>query len=163
MNRGLLVFSILVIVVGLFTGIYFVPLFGVFLLFIALLAPTSSPRPPRPQPPMQEEQRHGEPTKMSYQTPSPAASTLSEAYPQTGPAPMPMGPQVQSGYEQRAAAGSPPLFPTTMFPSFTQSQPSMAQVVEERIEARKEQGHVESRDELLELVALLAVVRLISS
>lgn len=153
MNRGLLVFSILLIIVGLFIGIYLIPLVGFFLLIIAVLAKSPSPTPmPTPEPKREEP---------SYSTKN--STPVAEPPGMMKPTPMspPMGapPQALSGYEQRTMAGSPALFPTTMFPSFTQSQPVMGQVVEEK----KEEHKRESRDDLIELVALLAILRLASS
>jgi hypothetical protein len=46
-----------------------------------------------------------------------------------------------------------------MFPSFAQAQPPVGQTVEEKGEERKK----ESRDELLELLAILAVLRIASA
>jgi hypothetical protein len=74
-------------------------------------------------------------------------------------------PTQPSGYEQRTAAGSPAMFPGTMFPSFMQPQQVLqpmqgAQPAPQ--EAEKKMAGKESRDELVELAAILMALRLVS-
>ena len=163
MNRGLLVFAILVIFVGLLIGIYYIPLFGIFLLLVALVTPASGRPTTRPTQPAPEAERPAGPTRTTPAMPTTEPSTVPTNYSQVTPAgPLAMA-QAASGYEQRSSMGSPALFPTTMFPSFTQTQPTVAQTFEEKLEEKREERKRESRDELLELVALLAFLRLTSS
>lgn len=156
MNRSLLVFSILLIVAGLFVGIEFVPLIGIFLLVVALLLPETAGQKPRSGPAAQQPE-------------PPSASELSSGRMQSTPAYSPMivtgvpaATPAPSGYEQRSAMGSPALFPTPMFPSFSQPEYPMRSLVEEIKEEKKEERRLESRDEIVELVALLAILRLTS-
>jgi hypothetical protein len=148
MHSGLLVFSLLLIVAGFLLGSFFLSAIGVFLLIPAFMSPGPSRQPTKTQtsPP---------PRKPAPYVPmsAPAPATLPPV-PSGAPAP----PAPQSGYEQRSAAGNPALFPSTMFPSFGQSQAIMPTPGE----AKQGGGTPETRDEFVEIVAVLAVLKLIS-
>jgi len=160
LNRGLLLFSILLIIVGLFVGIVTVPLVGVFLLMLSLVIPGSKRVPPqRGQAPQQRTQASPMGEVIGGVMGPPPAPTVPQYM--TVPAAAPTQP---SGYEQRASAGSPALFPTPMFPSLVPSQPAMMPMAE--AEKKKEGGEEkepEARDELFELGAILIALRLLSA
>ncbi len=157
MNRSLLIFSILLILLGVGIGELVISIFGIFLLFPALL---SSPRP-RPQ---------GTPTGSGPQAPEPApvmetAPTMEaglEAAPAWGRistsvtpatvAPVSMPPLLPS-----QPSFSAPLFPAVMFPSLSQQVQAAQALKEPKKEA------LASRDDVLELGALLALVKLVLS
>jgi hypothetical protein len=75
------------------------------------------------------------------------------------PTAAPPAPAPPSGYEERTAAGNPAMFPTAMFPSFSQ-MPQTSPPEEER---RQNERTKETRDEFVDLVAILAILKLISS
>jgi ABC-type antimicrobial peptide transport system permease subunit len=161
MNRSLLIFSVLLILLGFVLGAILISIFGFFLLFPALL---SSPRP-RPQ---------GTPTGSGKQAPEPAPVMETAPEPDRTMATTPeWGKLEQVGTVARpvmprtvAAASTPslspsqplfsaPLFPTSIFPSASQQMPA-AQALNE---TKREAPYV--RDEVLELGALLALMKLV--
>ena len=157
-NRGLLVFSILLILVGLGSGYDLLFVIGFFLLFPALLV-TSKPRPQAPQPPQTSSGQ--QPVRRPPPQPTPSYE-MAPTPPKTQmvvPPPMPPVQTSQVSY-------SPPLFPTSMFlgssqplpigtpPGASQSAPATQPPKEVRVEAR------ESRDELLEIGAVLLLLKL---
>ena len=160
MNRGLLLFSILLIIVGAFVGVLTVPLVGVFLLMLSLVIPGSKRVPPqRGQAPQQVTQASPMGEVIGSVMGPPPAPTVPQYM--KAPAPSSMQP---SGYEQRAAAGSPALFPTSMFPSLVPSQPALMPMTEAgKKKEGEEEKKAEARDELLELGAILIALRLLSA
>jgi len=153
MNRSLLVFSILLILMGIGLGQDFIAVFGFFLLLPALF---STPRP-RPQ---------GTPTGSGQQAPEPApgpapvmetapepasfleTASRSVAQQTVAPTSMPPPPPSQPSF-------SAPLFPTCIFPGASQ-QIQTAQAPEDA----RTKGP-DSKDDVLELGALLALVKLV--
>jgi len=169
MNRNLLIFSIIMILAGLTISPYIL-LIGLFLLFPALLVP-SNPPPQRP-PPSQGQQ----PVRRHAPQPAPTYEPSSAPALQTAQAPQQMVPAAPIPTTQISGMSySPPLFPTSMFPSSSQSTPmsmfpsttlfsSTGQLQRETPGPQAARGaHAESRepkDELLELGALLALLKL---
>jgi hypothetical protein len=149
MNRGLLVFSFILILLGLVLGVGLVSIFGFLLLFPALL---STPKP-RPQ---------GRPTGWEEQAPIPApvmetplepvpivASVSMSATPKAAaPISIPLSSPPQISY-------SAPLFPTSIFPSLSQQMSTTAAPKEAKSQA------LVPKDEILELGALLALMKLV--
>ena len=153
-------FSILLILVGAFVGVLTVPLIGVFLLMLSLVIPGSKRVPPqRGQPPQQQTQASPMGEVIGGVMGPPPAPTVPQYM--TAPAAGPMQP---SGYEQRASAGSPALFPTPMFPSLVPSQPAVMPMAEMgKKKEGEEEKKPEARDELFELGAILIALRLLSA
>ena len=158
MNKGLLAFSILLIVVGALLGVGIIALIGIILLIPAAMSrstkPTqtqnktapqqsrvsarqSSPARPVPQPWQQQ----------AGQTGQPETDIAVEVVTQ----PMPR-PTVSAGYGTNSA-----LFATPMFPTFSQPYASVPASEERKREGEKE------RDELLEMALILGLLRLYSS
>lgn len=153
MNRSLLVFSILLILVGISLGAFIVAALGFFLLLPALF---STPRP-RPQ---------GTPTGSGQQAPEPAPgrAPVIETSPEPAPfmesvtrpvAPRTFAPASMAPLPPSQPSFSAPLFPTSIFPSTSQQLPTGQALKEARSEAP------DSRDEVLELGALLALMKLV--
>lgn len=156
MNRSLLLFSILLIIAGAIAGILIVPLVGVFLLVLSLALPGAK------QVPAQRGQASQQPTEASLMgdVMGPPPAPVTPQY-MTAVATAPMQP---SGYEQRASAGSPALFPTSMFPSLVPSQPAVMPMTEMgKKKEGEEERKPETRDELFELGAILIALRLLSA
>ncbi|MDV3292986.1 MAG: hypothetical protein LYZ70_01800 [Nitrososphaerales archaeon] len=145
MNRGLALFSFFLIVLGAGAGFYPVSVLGILLLIPALVVPSRRPLP-RPQTTPPERRR-----------PAPAPSVILAA---TTPQSKQETPKVQmtsAPTEEQRAATIPALFPTAMFPSMFPSFPT------QQAQERKPAGEKpESRDEVLELAALVAILRLVS-
>jgi len=159
MNRSLLVFSILLIVLGLGFGEYIISILGFFLLFPALL---SSPRPRPPGAPTGPGQQAPEPAPVMEKAPEPAPvmETISERAPVWGTlstpvAPRTVAPASMSPLPPSQPIFSAPLFPTSIFPSASQQMPTAQALKETRSESPA------SRDEVLELGALLALMKLV--
>lgn len=169
MNRTLLVFSLLLIFGGILVGLFFLPVIGVFLLLIALASPSSAPKPSQtqtktqtPNPPYRMPAR----ARTTTSTPAPigpetsipttSMSPTTENFGGSYPSPPPAAPAMS--YDQRMTSGNTSLFPTTMFPSFGPTQPPMQPTTEGTQSGAKPQ----SGDELLELVALVAILSLTS-
>lgn len=145
MNRGLAVFAFFLIVLGAGSGFYPVSVLGVLLLIPAFLAPTRRPLP-RPQTSTPERRRT-----------APAPSAILAG---TTPQPKQEIPRVQmppAPTEAQRAATIPALFPTAIFPSMFPGVPT-----QQAREPKPAGEKPESRDELLELGALVAILRLIS-
>lgn len=165
MNRSLLVFSILLILLGLSLGAYIISILGFFLLFPALL---STPRTRPPSVPTGSGQQAPEPAPVmepaavaeTAPEPAPAMGTISDRVPGWGtlstpvaprtvaPTPMPPLPPSQPSF-------SAPLFPTSIFPSTSQQMPTAQALKGTRGESPA------PRDEVLELGGLLALMKLI--
>jgi hypothetical protein len=62
-------------------------------------------------------------------------------------------------YEQRMSTGSSSMFPSTMFPSFGPTQP---QIMQPMPEGQRKEARPHSEDELFEIVALVAILKLLS-
>jgi hypothetical protein len=142
MNRGLLIFAILLILTGAFLNEYFISIFGFFLLFPAIL---SSRRPRQSRPPVSKEpqSRRVIPKPPPVYEPQPPVQT-----PVLTPPPPAQVKQPQPTY-------SAALFPNVMFPSLSTALPSI-----QRPKESAEQSSTQ-RDELLEVGALLTLLRLV--
>jgi len=165
MNRGLLVFSVLLILLGLSLNAYIISILGFFLLFPALL---STPRPRPPGVPTGSGQQAPEPAPVMESAsvaetapePAPIMETTSERAPGWGTLSTPVAPRTVAPTSMpplppSQPSFSAPLFPTNIFPSTSQQMPT-AQVLKE---ARSESPA--PRDEVLELGALLTLMKLI--
>lgn len=156
-NRGLVIFSLILIGLGALYGFYPLSIIGFLFLIPAFLVP-SRPPPPRPQPKPEETRRvtppsrRVEPARVQAQLPTPPMRMTQPAEQVRPVQPMqPMGSPLETRLEP-----SPALFPTTMFPSASSYMLTPATPVEAR------QEKPESRDELIEFAVLLAVLRLFS-
>ena len=141
MNRNLLVFSLLLFLLGIGLGAYILSFLGLLLLIPSLF---SSARPPVQRAPPQPTQQ---PKRVAPRAP-----------PQT-PATAPHHPQetylagLESPPQQQAYSSA--VFPTVMLPSlFPMAAP--AQPVREMA-----RGKMEERDELVEVGAILAMLKLV--
>ena len=146
LNRNLLVFSLFMIVVGVFFGFYLVSFLGLLVLIPALVA--SSNPPPRPQPSSAKQP----PRRV---TPPQATDAKAE-----------VAPPVQSMSGQMSIAAIPPptqpqtyspaLFPSSFMPTLSQmgTYPQMT---------REPQGpkKQEERDELVEVGSILVLLKLV--
>ena len=161
MNRGLLVFSILVIFTGLVVGYYAISIIGLALLIPAF---ATTPKPKTPKLPTGTSQqtptvlrRQVPPTSQSQQA-APAVNSAMTPVP-TAYSPSMMQPLGSQG-QQSSFSYSSSLFPTTMFPSMSliaspAPQPSQA---EKQAEPRRSET-----EELLEVGLLFAILKLVSS
>jgi hypothetical protein len=154
LNRGLLVFGLFLVLIGIGLNFYLLSFFGILIIIPALISRPRLPVPPnqtgttqqprrvgsvKPQPMPAPSQPMGQPTSQAYQ---PVQSQFgSMALASTSP---PMQP---SSY-------SPSLFPTSMFPSLN-LYVNTAQPAPEA--ARKPS----ERDELIEVGAVVALLRLL--
>lgn len=152
-NRNLLLFSLLLVLLGYLSGYTVLVAFGILLFIPALFIPsrTKPPAPPTGKQGASQPRRVQPATNLD--TPSPVQSTEAVAV------------VVQQAIASRIAyspdvAVSAPLFPGPMFPSLT---PVMGQYSGTTAKVEKvEERRGESRDELLELVALVALFKLAS-
>ena len=160
-NRGLLVFSIILILLGFFVS-PFLYLIGFFLLFPALLLP-SNPKPTGTPPVSQQK-----PSPRRVSAPSPPVSREPVQESATAKVPeslmrqssVPQVPQIamplpnQGGQQSFQPLFGQPLLPSNLSPSFSQyplpSQP----------EKITQHDSYTSGDELIELGALLALLKL---
>jgi len=146
LNRALVYVSLFLILVGIGLGIYLVSFLGVLLLIPALLSPTNLPKP---RPPTSTQSQP--PRRIIPPAPAQPAASAPESQPMTTVSmtstPMYTPTQYQ-GY-------SGPLFSATMFPSLSTMgtpQPTPGPP------PPTNQG----KEDLLEVVAILAVLRLLS-
>ncbi len=144
MNRNLLIFSILLIAIGVVSGYYYVSVLGFFLLLPSLISSTRRqgpvPIPKRGAPPPRRILPPARTTEL-IAPPEPAKPTAT-LVPATPPTP--------------TVNYSPPLFPTVIFPSFN---PPTSSVQPQQV-APPQQQQPGQRDELLEIGAIVAIVKL---
>ncbi len=162
MNRGLLVFSILVIFAGLVVGYYAISIIGLALLIPAL---ATTPKPKTPKLPTGSSTQQT-PTVLRRQVPpaqaqqaNPAVNAAMTPVP-TAYSPSMMQPLGSQG-QQSAFSYSSSLFPTTMFPSMSPlalPAPQQAPQAEKQAEPRRS-----DTEELLEVGLLFAIMKLVSS
>jgi len=161
MNRNLLVFSLFIITAGLAFGLCIITFFGLLLLIPALAAPSRPPArnaPPKPaqgqpQPWGRVIPRRSPPSPPPPQTPSrgtepgapPAPPMASMVTSYSAPLPSPAQP----------ISYSPALFPSPLIPSMSTmgSSPPPAKVPPE--------SRHDGRDELVEVGAVLAILKII--
>ena len=149
MNRTLVYFSVVLIIIGLLFGIYLIAFVGFLLLLPALLTASRPPAKPTPAPVTQAPRRI-----------IPAPENKPETVPSPGqhmpmPTPMPVGavPTTSMGQSYSQA-----LFPTPLMPSLSlMGMGSIPQVAKEAVPTKPE-----GREELVEVVAILALLKLIS-
>ena len=148
MNRSLVYFALFLILISIGFGIYLLTFLGVLLLIPALMSPA---RPPAPRTPPATAQP---PRRIIPPTPVRPAVTATESQPMASTSMY--APTATPTYAPTQYQGySGPLFSTPMFPSLSQMgapAPTTSQP------PPTNQG----RDELLEVGAILAVLKLLS-
>jgi hypothetical protein len=151
LNKNLVYFSIFLIFIGIGFGIYLISLLGAILLIPGLLSPTRLPAPRIPAPASAKPPRRIIP-------PTPAHPTA----PASEPQPMATSPSYTS--VSSASMDTPmqyqgytgPLFPAPMFPSLSQMGAPPSVTIQPPPPTNQ------GRDELLEVGAILAVLKLLS-
>lgn len=149
MNRNLVYVSVFLVLIGIGFGIYLLSFLGVLLLIPALLAPTNLPKPKTPAP------AHSQPPPRRIIPPTPPHPAAPTPEPQSMATPSTYAPMTASMYTPMQYQGfSGPLFPAPMFPALSQmgappppTQPPVSN---------------QGKEDLLEVLALLAVLRLLS-
>ena len=161
MNRNLFVFSLFIIAAGLAFGLYIITFFGLLLLIPALAAPTRPPaRNAPPKPTQSQPQPWGRVIpRRSPPSPPPPPTPSQGTGPVAPPAP-PMASMVTSYSAAPASSAqpvsySPALFPSPLLPSMSTmgSAPPPAK-------SQQESRH-DGRDELVEVGALVAILKII--
>lgn len=137
MNKSLVYFSVLMILLGVGSGFYLLSLLGGIALIPALLSPTRPPVRRAPEQPRQEPRRIIPPP---FQPPRPSEPVANPVSYVASPAPS------QPTYPAA-------LFPTAMFPSLS----TMGSTPQAKETAPAKQ---EGRDELVEVGAILALLKL---
>ena len=140
LNRSLLVFAILLVLLGFGSNFYLLSLFGVLLLIPAFL---SSSRPPKmgrtPVSTKQETRRIAPPPIQHYEAAAPSVSPRAvNEIPSTTP----------------SSTFAPALFPTSMFPFLSQT------VYRPEPTRETAEEKVNQRDDVLEIGTILALLRL---
>jgi len=156
MNRSLLIFSLLVIFAGLALGLYIISFFGLLLLLPALATPSRPAQKPPPQPAQQPLPRRVTPRSTPPSPPPPAPTPMAEP---VSPPPASMGSMVtsysaSSTSPAQQASYSPALFPGPLLPS-------MSVVGSAPQPAKPHEARHEERDELVEVGAVLAILKLV--
>jgi len=141
MNRGLLIFALLLVFLGIGFGLYLLSFFGLLLLIPALLSTPRPSAPPAPTQAKQETRRIAPPAAKRPETVSPAASPMAIT-----PTSVPAQPQ----------SYAPALFPAPMFPSLSQA------AIQPQPRGMPASEKPEAQDELLEAGAILLLLKLIS-
>jgi hypothetical protein len=139
LNRTLLTFAGLLILLGLGFGIYVVSLFGLLLIFPALIAGSRPPTRPAPQPAREEPRRIAPPPYSQPQVAVPQTPPM--AAPQTPPA-------------MQSLTYSPALFPTPLLSTLAPMASPPPSVKE------RQDGKPEERDELVEVGTILVFLKL---
>ena len=140
MNRNLVVFSLLVILVGLALGLYILSFFGLLILIPAFASSPRLPTRPAPTQPKQQPRRIMPPAPPQPESTVPPVQTK------------PMG---AAPTATQAQGYSPALFPSSMFPSLAGmgGTPTAAK----ETPATKPEG----RDELIEVGTMLVILKLV--
>ena len=146
MNRNLLVFALLLIFAGFFVGYDLIAFFGVLLLIPALLSPTRIPTRPTPT--------SSAPQPRRIAPPPPKQPEAAMQAPQAAPMAAAMG---SPSYQPQSMGYAAPLFPTSMFPSLSGMTGTQLPPPKE-----PEHGKPREQDELLEVGALLVLLRILS-
>ena len=134
-----MVFALLLVLLGIGSGFYLLSFFGLLLLVPSLISSSRPPTRPAPAPPKQEVRRISPPPVQQPQ------ATVQASQPTTMAAPMP---------SPQSPTYSMALFPTSMFPPISQLG-TIPQPTKETAQRKPEE-----RDELLEVGAVLALLRL---
>ena len=146
MNRNLAIFSLLLILVGLAFGLYLIAFFGFLLIIPAFLVPQNPPgRPPRAPPPPAPRRI----TPPAETKPEPVAAPPSQEMAMPSPS--------YSSSSTMQQTYSPALFPSPMLPSLSQVPGLASAQPPKEASAMKQEG---SRDELVEMGAILALLKL---
>jgi len=163
-NRSLLIFGLLMLLLAVATGVSIIALVGVFLLLTSFVLPSSPPptvpnRPVgKPAPRRISPKPAEQPVPASPQTSATQMGMTSSSAPHSVAAPATpppvAGPQMQPSLPTQPTF-TPPLFPTSMFPSSSMYQQPPQAPGENR------PGRHESKDEVLELGALVALLKLV--
>lgn len=142
LNRNLVFFGVFLILIGAGSGVYLISFLGVLLLIPALLSPSRLPAPRTPASGQTQPPRRIIPPAPVKQPPSPQETQPMAAT------------QTETPMQYQGYAG--PLFPAPMFPSLSQmgTPPSAT--------SRPPPPAGQGRDELLEVGAILAVLKLLS-
>jgi hypothetical protein len=149
LNRKLFYFSIVLILVGLFFGIYLVAFFGFLLLLPALLATSRPPVRPSPAPAKQA------PRRIIPAVEKKPAAVVSQAQPMPMPMATPTAAAVTSPSTTPQSYSSA-LFPAPLMPSLSlMGMGGMPQMAKESPAAKQE-----GRDELVEVGAILVLLKL---
>jgi len=156
MNRNLLIFALLLIFVGFGVGFYLISFFGLLLLIPALLSPTRVPSRPTPAPEPPKPQPRRITTRPAKQPEGPMAAPTAPPMEGSVSAPMPSRMAAPS-YQSQSIVYTPPLFPTTMFPSLSGMAGTPAPPPREPEHERRRE-----ENDLLEVVGLLVLLRLVS-
>jgi hypothetical protein len=165
MNRNLLVFSLFIIVAGLAFGLYIISFFGLLLFIPALAAPSRPPArntPPRPAQGQPQTQpwgrvipRRSSPAPPPPPTPSPMTEPVAPPAPPM--ASMATSYSVPLPSPAQPVSYTPALFPSPLIPPMsamgTAPQPQPAK-------SSQETRH-DGRDELVEVGAILAILKLV--
>ena len=141
LNRNLVFFAAFLILIGVGSGVYLISFLGVLLLIPALLSPSRLPAPRVP-------------TSGQTQPPRRIIPPAPAKHPQSPQETQPMAAQMEAPMQYQGYAG--PLFPAPMFPSLSQmgAPPSAT--------SRPPPPVTQGRDELLEVGAILAALKLLS-
>ena len=156
MNAGLVVFSLFLLILGVASGYYPVAVLG-GLLFIGALASPSKQRAPGPQQAPQPQPPRPQPIRRQVAHPSGQISMETPAA-MPGTAPVPAASLPSSYYTSRPNIVNGALFPTPMIPSMNPIVPTPPLAGEKPVEEKPG-----GRDEVVELAAIVALVRLLSA
>jgi len=149
MNRGLLAASIILVLLGAFSGFYFLAGVGVLLFFPALLS-----SPPRPAQKAPSTTTKTPPRRIT--PPSPPAPMGLETRGETKLPETYMTPSSQPSQASYSSA----LFPTPMFPSL--SRYGMTSGTDQPLPSKEPQKREAETNDLLEVGVLLAILKLAS-
>jgi len=160
MNRNLLVFSLFIIAAGLAFGLYIITFFGLLLLIPALAAPSRPPARNAPQQPAKQQPQPWGRVIPPRPSPLPSAPTPSHRNEPTAPQMQPMATMATSYVTPspsptQIVSHTPALFPLPLLPAMS-VMGSAPQPAKSPQETRNE-----GRDELVEVGALLAVLKII--
>lgn len=153
LNRNLFVFSLFLVVVGLGSGLYLISFFGLLLLIPALVSPSQAPG--RRGPPQSPQQPRSQ-TRVPLRQPAPRPPSTAQVPMSEPPSAQPMTLEMSSTPSpMQPISYAPALFPSTMFPSLsTMGSTGPPAMVPQ--EAKRE-----GRDELVEVGAMLALLKLV--
>jgi len=160
MNRNLLVFSLFIITAGLAFGLYIITFFGLLLLIPALASPSRPPAKNAPNQPAQSQPKPWGTVIQRRSTPSPPPPTPSpKIEPVTPPAP-PISSMVSSYSTTSSPTNQPVSYTPALFPGPLIPSMSAMGAPPQPPKSPQEVKH-EGIDELVEVGALLAVLKLV--
>ena len=144
LNKNLLVFSILLITLGIGFDLYPISFLGLILLIPSLLTPSKVPTGTVPQPSQRTKPYQSQQPRRVAPPPTPQPAAAAQAQPQ---------PQAPMAAPTGTPIYSSALFPTPMFPTLSLPSP-MAQPVKETQAVKAQE-----KDELVEVGAILALLK----